>query len=116
MIFEIIVENHLMNESDITRPIIFGFRLRKRDMEFEIRELLFDLLELLFIENLAPASRTVPESYRLVSLFRLEQVEVMRPQGGLTRTAAEKHLLIGGILHEESPERPGYGNFISRFQ
>ena len=60
MILQIVVVDDLMDEADVAGPVVFGLGVRERDVEAEVGELLLDLAEVLFVEDLLLASCTVP--------------------------------------------------------
>ncbi len=113
MILQVVVENDLMDEARVARPVVLRLRLGEADVEFEIRKIFFNGLELILIEYLTARTRTVPEGDRNVRFLGMEEVENVRAHRGHPRAAADKHLFVRRVAHEKLPVRAGNSDFIA---
>ncbi len=77
MVLEIIVVQHLVNETCRTIPIILFSRFRECHMELKIREFLFNGTKLIFIEHFTKGTCTIPIRYLAISFHSMKQMEKM---------------------------------------
>lgn len=72
VILQMIFVDHVMNEPDVSLPVVFWLGFREGDIELEVGEVLFDFFEMVDIEKLAQASPAVPIGNLSIGLPILE--------------------------------------------
>jgi hypothetical protein len=72
MIGQILVMQHLMNESSQAAPVVFFHGIRQRNIELEVVVLLFQLIKFVQVEQLPHTSSTVPVRDFAVAFHRLK--------------------------------------------
>ena len=51
MVFEVIVQNHVMDETNRTSPVVLRQRIAQRNVEREVRELSLQFAEIFLVED-----------------------------------------------------------------
>ena len=116
MILQIVVVDDLMDEADVAGPVVFGLGVRERDVEAEVWELLLDLAEVLFVEDLLLASCTVPVRDLTACVERAEEVEDLSTQRSHTSTTTDVEHLSIRVLDVEVPVRTAHADLVPRLQ
>ena len=114
MILQIVIVDDLMDEADVAGPVVFGLGVRERDVEAEVGELLLDLAEVLFVEDLLLASCTVPVRDLTARMERAEEVEDLSTQRSHTSTTTDVEHLSIRILDMEVPVRTAHADLVAR--
>ena len=116
MPIKVVIQQHLVNEPNITRPIIFGLRLAKGNIEGEVVKLTLDRSEIFLIEDFTLRSSAVPEADLTRGLLGMEQIKNVAPHGGHPRTTTDEHDFPLGLLHEELAVGAADHHLIARLE
>ena len=87
----------------------------QRDMVLEIREILFDILEVVGIEQFPTGTSTIPVGHLAICFSILEQLENMTSQWCHSCTPADVNHLCIGVLDEELTVGARDRDFVARF-
>ena len=60
MLRKIVFQQNLVDEASVAFPVVFWQRFGKSDVHLEVREVFFNLLELIHVEQFAATSSAVP--------------------------------------------------------
>ena len=120
MVLEVVFVQYVVHEScGVFLPggIGFGIRTVEGQIEREVRELLFDFVELVDVRSLFQSTCAVPERHGAFGLFGLEQVhDVAAHRSHPSAPADEDQLLrIGQVVRqEEFAVRTRDGHLVAR--
>ena len=122
MVLEICLIEHIVDEPCLVGHAgCIGCRIRpvKRQLELEVREILFKLVIIFQIERLFQAARTIEEADFPGGLLSLEQMHDVASHRCHTCTSADKDKFLVCrkiVRQEEFSVRSGDSHLVSRFE
>src|SRR5579862_3667130 len=113
---KMLFQNHLVNESHISRPVVFGQRRRESDFEGEVVMRPGQIFEVIGVEDFLAGSRSIPIADFAGCIFCLEKVREMRTKRSHSRTAADVDHFALRRLDMKVAEWKNRGHSVARLQ
>lgn len=113
---QIVLQQDLMNEALVPRPIVFWKWLGKSDIELEVRKFFLDRAEVIDVKQFPHTPSAVPVRHFTAGSKILEQLENVASKRRHASSTADVHHLSVAILDEEFTIRTRDGDFVPLFQ
>ena len=98
---EVVLKQDLVNESNVSIPVVLFLWFRESNIELEVREILFDLAKVIDVKQFTKATATVPITNFAIGLLAFEEFEYVASKWGHPSTTTDVNHFGLGVLDEE---------------